>query len=70
MAINRPLVLRRGIEGEIESNQMNAYLNEWVVFKLPLSEGSFGELRMPIEDALEQGLVIAADKLESYEDDQ
>ena len=70
MAINRPIVLKRGIEGEIECNTINAYLNEWVVFKLPMSEGSFGELRMPIEDAFEQGLIVAADKIDLYEDEE
>ena len=64
MAVNRPVIIKRGWDGEIEANAMHAYFGEWVVFKLPLSDTAFAELRMPIEEALEQGLVVAADRLE------
>jgi len=69
MAINRPLIVKRGWEGEIEANQMHGYFGEWVVFKLPLSGDAYAELRMPIEAAFEEGLVIAADKIELREED-
>lgn len=69
MAVNRPVIIKRGWEGEIESNQTNAYLGEWVSFKLPLTEDSHAELRMPVEEALDQGLIIAADRIRLYDDD-
>lgn len=64
MSVNRPIIIKRGWDGTIEANQMHAYFGEWVVFKLPLGPGSEAELRLPIEEALEQGLVIASDRLE------
>lgn len=71
MSINRPLVVARGFPGQIEANGMQAYFGEWVVFKLPMNEEEtvFGELRMPIEEALEQGLVIASDRIYSHEEE-
>jgi hypothetical protein len=63
MAINRPVVIARGLSGHIEVNSINAYVGEWVVFKLPMEDGSEAELRLPVEDALEQGIVISADKI-------
>ena len=74
MAINRPLVIKRGWEGNIEVNSINTYIGEWVVFKLPLSEFDHAEVRMPVELALEQGLVVAADRIvysaEDFEDEE
>lgn len=69
MSINRPVIVRRGWDGEIENNAMHAYFGEWVVFKLPLSDTTFAELRMPFDEAFEQGLVIATDKLEFTPED-
>lgn len=64
MAVNRPIVIRRGWPGKIEANQMHGYVGEWVVFKLEMSDGAPAELRFPVETALEEGLVIAADRIE------
>lgn len=73
VAVNRPLVIRRGWEGHVESNQTNAYLNDWAVFRLPIDEdGSYAELRMPVMEAKGDGLIIDIDSIvytpEDYEE--
>lgn len=74
LSINRPIVIKRGWDGETECNQVNAYFGEWAVFKFPLTNGSSAELRMPIDEALEEGLIISTDQIvfnpEDFEDDE
>lgn len=67
MAIARPLVVNPGWPGVIEVNAVNAFMGEWVVFNLPLSFGANAQIRMPVEEALEQGLITAASAFD-YED--
>ena len=62
MAVNRPIIVNRGIEGEIEVNATHGFVGEWVVFRLPMNE-TYAELRMPLDLAMEDGIVIAADKI-------
>jgi hypothetical protein len=63
MAVNRPILVKRGWTGEIVVNEIKAFLGEYVIFELPLDSGSVCELRMPVEDALAEGLICAADKI-------
>lgn len=70
MAVNRPFVIQRGWPGEIRVNEMNGFIGEWVVFKLPLDSGAEAELRIPLDDAFEEGLVTAADNLYYPEDEE
>lgn len=71
MSVNRPVVVQRGWPGEIEVNVINGYVGEWVVFKLPMdeTETTFAELRMPVDLALEQGLIVSSDKIQFYPED-
>lgn len=69
VSVNRPIFLKRGWPGEVETNQTNAFFGEWAVFKLPLESGAFAELRMPLEDAVEEGLVDDTDNIELTDED-
>jgi len=68
VVVNRPLVVKKGWEGVIESNQTLAYFGEWAVFRLPMTVGSFVELRVPIDEAMDAGLVVPATGEEEYEE--
>lgn len=63
VSVNRPIVIKRGWEGEVESNTVNAYFGEWAVFKFPLADNVFAEMRLPIDEAREESLVIATDQI-------
>lgn len=69
MAVNRPMIIKRGWPGNIRVNEIQAYIGEWVVFELPISDTNNMEIRMPIEDALESGLVIASDRIQYTSED-
>lgn len=74
ISVNRPIVIKRGWEGDLEDNQVTCYFGRWAVFKFPLTDGAFAELRMPIDEALDEGLVIQTDQIvfqpEDFEDDE
>jgi hypothetical protein len=60
MVINRPMIFKRGWPGEVRENTIETYLGEWVVFTFPLGNSN-AELRMPIDEAREDGLVVNYD---------
>lgn len=68
LKINRPFVIQHGITGYIESNCINAYTGEWVVFPLEMADGEIAELRIPFEAAIDGGLVTC-DNEDEYEYD-
>lgn len=74
VSVNRPIIIKRGWDGETETNQVTCYFGEWAVFKFPIANGSLAELRMPIDEALEEGLIISTDQIvfnqEDFEDDE
>lgn len=73
MAVNRPIIIHRGVDGEVVSNEVAAFIGEWIVFKMQLNDTVAAELRIPIDEAFETGLVAPAHKVvlqpEDYEDE-
>lgn len=63
VSVNRPIIIKRGWDGETETNQVTCYFGEWAVFKFPLANGTEAELRMPIDEALEEGLIVSTDQI-------
>lgn len=64
-AIQRPIILRPGFPSyDIESNQIKAYLGEYIVFQLEFAEGEFAELRIPFESGLDSGLITCTNSEE------
>jgi hypothetical protein len=56
--IQRPFVVSRGYPASyIESNQVKAFLGEYVVFELEIAEGEWAELRIPFEAGLDSGIL-------------
>lgn len=72
MAVNRPVIIQHGFPGEIECNTIQTYLGEWVVFKLAMNDEQtvWGELRLPVDEALDQGLVVSSDKIYSPDEEE
>lgn len=68
LELNRPFVVPRRAQGYVESNCVNAYVGEWVVFKCDIGEGDYIELRLPFERALEDG-VVTCTNLEALDGD-
>lgn len=58
VVLNRPFVLGRGYSGVVDTNRTSAYFGDWVSFLFPIDEDSTAELRIPLDEALEYGLVI------------
>lgn len=59
------IVIRRGMVGRIESNLVNCYMGEWIVFEFPGPDGATtAEVRMPIEYAMEHQLIVPESKFE------
>jgi hypothetical protein len=69
--VNRPIIVNRGFPGKIDCNQTMQYFGEWVSFMLPMNEEEtcFGELRLPLEQAIEQGLVMSDDSFFHTDED-
>jgi hypothetical protein len=62
-AVNRPVIVKKGWVGEVETNLVQAYIGEWVTFKIPMPSGSFLEVRLPVEDAIEAGVINEEEEL-------
>ena len=69
--VRRPIVINIGFPGSIDCNQTMQYFGEWVCFQLPMNdeETVFGELRLPLDLAIEQGLVMSEDKFTFTDED-
>ncbi len=63
LVTNRPIIVRPGTPGYVESNATNAYLGEWIVFAVPFGD-TVAEIRFPIEEAIDSGLIIALNEEE------
>ena len=59
------IIIRRGMVGRIESNLVNCYMGEWIVFEFPGEDGKVGaEVRLPLEYAVEHRLIVPENKFE------
>ncbi len=67
--LNKPIIVRRGWEADVEVNQMHAYFGEWAVIRLPLTEKEFAEVRMPLDVAMDLGVIVDTEQmLNDYEE--